>query len=37
LLYAGLNTLLPSFLLRESFDVAPSPLAAPGSGREGQG
>jgi Kef-type K+ transport system membrane component KefB len=37
LLYAGLNTLLPSFLLRESFDVAPSPLAAPGSGREGHG
>ena len=26
LLYAGLNTLLPSFLLRTPFDVAPSPL-----------
>ena len=28
LLYAGLNTLLPSFVLRASFDVAPSPLEA---------
>ena len=28
LLYAGLNTLLPSFMLRASFDVAPSPLEA---------
>jgi Kef-type K+ transport system membrane component KefB len=28
LLYAGLNTLLPSFLLRAPFDVAPSPLQA---------
>jgi len=26
LLYAGLNTMLPSFILRASFDVAPSPL-----------
>lgn len=26
LLYAGLNTLLPSFVLRTSFDVTPSPL-----------
>src|SRR4051812_36131122 len=26
LLYAGLNTLLPSFVLRAPFDVAPSPL-----------
>jgi Kef-type K+ transport system membrane component KefB len=26
LLYAGINTLLPSFILRTSFDVAPSPL-----------
>jgi Kef-type K+ transport system membrane component KefB len=26
LLYAGLNTLLPSFILRTPFDVAPSPL-----------
>jgi hypothetical protein len=25
LLYAGLNTLLPSFLLRAPFDVAPMP------------
>jgi len=28
LLYAGLNTLLPSFVLRSAFDVAPSPLEA---------
>lgn len=28
LLYAGLNTLLPSFVLRAPFDVAPSPLEA---------
>jgi len=28
LLYAGLNTLLTSFVLRASFDVAPSPLEA---------
>ena len=28
LLYAGLNTLLPSFVLRATFDVAPSPLEA---------
>jgi Kef-type K+ transport system membrane component KefB len=28
LLYAGLNTLLPSFVLRSTFDVAPSPLEA---------
>jgi hypothetical protein len=27
LLYAGLNTMLPSFILRAPFDVAPSPLA----------
>jgi len=26
LLYAGINTLLPSFILRAPFDVAPSPL-----------
>jgi Kef-type K+ transport system membrane component KefB len=26
LLYAGLNTMLPSFILRAPFDVAPSPL-----------
>ena len=26
LLYAGLNTLLPSFVLRAPFDVTPSPL-----------
>lgn len=26
LLYAGLNTMLPSFILRTPFDVAPSPL-----------
>jgi len=28
LLYAGLNTLLPSFVLRSSFDVTPSPIEA---------
>ena len=28
LLYAGLNTLLPSFVLRMPFDVAPTPLEA---------
>jgi hypothetical protein len=27
LLYAALNTMLPSFVLRTPFDVAPSPLA----------
>jgi hypothetical protein len=27
LLYAALNTLLPSFVLRAPFDVAPSPLS----------
>ncbi|HET7812257.1 MAG TPA: cation:proton antiporter [Steroidobacteraceae bacterium] len=29
LLYAALNTMLPSFVLRAPFDVAPSPLQAP--------
>jgi Kef-type K+ transport system membrane component KefB len=28
LLYAGLNTMLPSFVLHTTYDVAPSPLAA---------
>jgi Kef-type K+ transport system membrane component KefB len=34
LLYAGLNTLLPSFILRTSFDVAPPPLAVLPARRE---
>jgi len=34
LLYAGLNTLLPSFILRAPFDVAPSPLQALTEQRE---
>jgi len=33
LLYAGLNTMLPSFMLRAPFDVAPSPLEALQPGR----
>jgi hypothetical protein len=28
LLYAGLNTMLPSFVLHTTFDVAPSPVSA---------
>ena len=34
LLYAGLNTLLPSFVLRSAFDVAPSPLEAASQASE---
>jgi len=34
LLYAGLNTMLPSILLRTPFDVAPSPLQASAARRE---
>jgi Kef-type K+ transport system membrane component KefB len=34
LLYAGLNTLLPSFVLRVPFDVAPPPPSLPVTGAE---
>ena len=34
LLYAALNTLLPSFVLRAPFDVAPPPRSVPSPGDE---
>ncbi len=37
LLYAGLNTMLPSFLLRAPFDVTPSPFAPNPPGRAPDG